>query len=101
MTDEAGDPVGLVMLNRLRQISAAERARTTLVQAACPLPQVPAWHPDEPLSEVIGRLHSGCSEGRALVFDNGRLTRIVPARDVMRTLQWAGLSSASPALRTS
>jgi hypothetical protein len=42
VTDDAGDPVGPVTLNRLRQIPAAERARTTLAQAACPLPQVPA-----------------------------------------------------------
>ena len=101
VTDDAGDPVGPVTLNRLRQIPAAERARTTVAQAACPLPQVPARRPDEPLSDVIGRLHSGCSEGRALVFDNGRLAGIVSARDVMRTLQWAGLSSARAALRTS
>lgn len=100
VTDDAGDPVGLVTLNQLRQIPAAERARTTLAQAACPLSQVPACRPDEPLSDVIGRLHSGCSEGRALVFDNGRLAGILSARDVMRTLQWAGLSSARAALRT-
>src|SRR5690349_20312491 len=67
VTDEAGVPVGLVSLNRLRQIPVAERSRITLAQAACPLSQVPTCRPDELISDVIGRLHSGCSEGRALV----------------------------------
>lgn len=101
MTDEAGVPVGLVTLNRLRQIPVAERSRITLAQAACPLSQVPTCRPDELISDVIGRLHSGCSEGRALVFDNSRLTGILSARDVMRTLQWAGLSLDRAALRMS
>ncbi len=101
VTSEADVPVGLVTLNRLRQIPVAKRPRITLAQAACPLPQVPTCRPDEPISHVIGRLHSGCSGGRALVFDNGRLTGILSARDVMRTLQWAGLSLDRAALRTS
>jgi hypothetical protein len=58
--------VGPVTLNRLRQIPAAERARTTLAQAACPLPQFPARRPDEPLSNdrpVAFRMQRGPGTG--------------------------------------
>jgi 5-methylcytosine-specific restriction protein B len=37
------------------EVFQAERARTTLAQAACPLPQVRACRPDEPLSEMIAQ----------------------------------------------
>lgn len=42
--------------------------------------------PGEPLSDVAGRLQSGCGEGRALVFDDGQLAGVVSARDITRAL---------------
>ena len=88
------------------EVFQAERARTTWRRLPARCPRFPPAAQTSPsvrrsLSEAIGRLHSGCSEGRALVFDNGRLAGIVSARDGMRTLQWAGLSSARAALHTS
>jgi CBS domain-containing protein len=91
ITDQAGHTVGLVTRDQVRNVPAADRGHTTLAQAACPLEQVPSCRTAEPLSDVMERLHAGCAEGRALVFDDGHLAGIISARDITRALRSSGL----------
>ncbi|GAA0516956.1 site-2 protease family protein [Saccharopolyspora thermophila] len=86
-----GSVDGLVSLRRLRSLTAAERERTTLREAACPVDQVPAAEPDEPLADVLPRL-GGFAEGRVLVFTAGRLCGIVSPSDISRSLAEHGAS---------
>jgi Zn-dependent protease/CBS domain-containing protein len=81
-----GETVGLVTVNRINRVPAAERDRTTLRDAACPLPEVARATPDEPVADVLSRLNA-CSEGRALVFDDGQLAGILSQADVSRALE--------------
>lgn len=91
VTDHGGRTVGLVTLNQIGKIPAADRARVTLAQAACPLDQVPSCRAAEPLSDVAGRLDSGRGAGRALVFEDGHLAGIISASDITRALRWSGI----------
>jgi Zn-dependent protease/CBS domain-containing protein len=81
-----GQTVGLVTVQRISQVPAGERARTTLRDAACPLSEVARATPDEPVADVLPRLNA-CSEGRALVFTNGDLAGIVSPADISRALE--------------
>ena len=85
---EAGDgqTVGLVTVHRVNQVPAAERGRTTLGDAACPLSDVARATPDEPVADVLPRLNAN-SENRALVFADGRLAGIVSPADISRALE--------------
>ena len=78
--------MGLVTVRRASQVPAAERGRTTLADAACPLSEVARATPDEPAADVLPRLNA-CSEGRALVFADGHLVGIVSPADISRTLE--------------
>jgi Zn-dependent protease len=93
VTGAAGDVIGLVTLDRISHVPPAERDRVTLWQLVCPVGQVATARPDEPVIEVLGRMPSGCGEGRALVIDDGRLVGMISPEDVMRALQWARLVS--------
>jgi Zn-dependent protease len=85
---EAGDgrTVGLVTVRRVSQVPAAERGRTTLGDAACPLADVARATPDEPVADVLPRLNA-CSDNRALVFADGHLDGIVSPADISRALE--------------
>jgi Zn-dependent protease/CBS domain-containing protein len=85
---EAGDgqTVGLVTVHRVNQVPAAERGRTTLRDAACPLSDVARATPDEPVADVLPRLNAN-SENRALVFTDGHLAGIVSPADISRALE--------------
>jgi Zn-dependent protease/CBS domain-containing protein len=85
---EAGDgqAVGLVTVHRVNQVPAAERGRTTLRDAACPLSDVARATPDEPVADVLPRLNAN-SENRALVFADGHLAGIVSPADISRALE--------------
>jgi Zn-dependent protease/CBS domain-containing protein len=85
---EAGDgqTVGLVTVHRVNQVPAAERGRTTLRDAACPLSDVARATPDEPVADVLPRLNAN-SENRALVFADGHLAGIVSPADISRALE--------------
>jgi Zn-dependent protease/CBS domain-containing protein len=87
-----GETVGLVTLNRINQVPPAERDRTTLRDAACPLSEVARATPDEPVADVLPRLNA-CSDGRALVFADGQLVGIVSPADMSRTLERFSRSS--------
>jgi Zn-dependent protease/predicted transcriptional regulator len=89
-----GQTVGLVTVRRINQVPAADRGRTTLRDVACAMDEVAQATPDEPVSDVLSRL-GGCSEGRALVFADGRLAGIVTPVDINRALQRFGGSGGS------
>jgi CBS domain-containing protein len=81
-----GQTVGLVTMRRINQVPAAERGRTTLRDAACPLSDVARATPDEPVADVLPRLNA-CSDNRALVFAGGHLDGIVSPADISRALE--------------
>jgi Zn-dependent protease len=96
VTDEAGNTVGLVTLDRISRVPPADRDHVTLRQLICPVGQVATARPSEPVTEVLGRMRPGCGKGRALVFDDGHLVGVISPEDVMRALQWARLVSGHP-----
>ena len=86
--------VGLVTLKRINQVPAAARGRTTLLDVACPLPDVARATPAEPVADVLPRLNA-CSEDRALVFTDGHLAGIVSPADISRALERLSRGSGS------
>lgn len=93
---EDGSVGGLVSLRRARSLAAHDRPTTALRDAACPMDRVPTAAPDEPLAAVLPRL-SESTDGRILVFDDGRLVGIVSPSDISRTVAAHGLEIALPA----
>ena len=81
-----GQTVGLVNVHRVNQVHPTERGRVTVRDVACPLSEVAQASPDESVADVLPNLNE-CSEGRALVFDNGHLVGIVSPSDISRVLQ--------------
>ncbi|MEW9549793.1 site-2 protease family protein [Nonomuraea sp. NPDC050783] len=91
-----GSFLGLVTLNRLRQVPPEERVRTRLADIACPPGEVPRAVPDEPLTGLLPRM-SGCADGRAVVLDPaGRLIGLLTPSDISRVIQTAGLHGSDP-----
>jgi CBS domain-containing protein len=84
-----GQTVGLVTVHRINQVPAAERARTPLRDAACPLSDVARATPDEPVADVLPRLNA-CSENRVLVFADGHLAGIVSPTDITHAVERLG-----------
>jgi Zn-dependent protease/predicted transcriptional regulator len=81
-----GQTVGLVTVRRVNQVPSGERGQTTLRDVACPLSDIAQATPDESVADVLPRLNQ-CSEGRALVFDDGHLAGIVAPADISRALE--------------
>jgi Zn-dependent protease/CBS domain-containing protein len=82
---EDGRPVGLVSLDRVRQVPPDQRERTGLREVACEESDLTIASPEEPLTELLPRL-SQCADGRALVVTEGRLVGIVSPSDVNRAM---------------
>jgi Zn-dependent protease/CBS domain-containing protein len=95
LVDGSGELVGLVTLNRLRDVPPGDRAVTRLRDIACPREDVPVVAPDEQLVEVLPRL-AGCSDGRAVVLMGGRVVGVLSPSDVSRTLQLHDLGALDP-----
>jgi CBS domain-containing protein len=74
-----------VTVHRVNQVPADERDRTTLGDVACPLSDVARATPDEPVADVLPRLHAS-SDNRALVFADGHLAGIVSPADISRAV---------------
>ncbi|TDD23680.1 site-2 protease family protein [Nonomuraea diastatica] len=88
--------LGLVTLNRIRQVPPDARAVTRLRDIACPADQVPAARPDEALTDLLTRM-DGCADGRAVVLDPaGRLIGLLTPSDISRLIQTAGLHAGDP-----
>lgn len=88
--DFDGRLAGLVTLARLKAVPPERRGSVRVLDAACPIDQVPRAAPDEPLVDLLARM-AGCSDHRALVFDDGRLVGIVTPTDVHHALEVAHL----------
>jgi Zn-dependent protease len=87
---------GLVTLNRVRAVPPELRATTRLHQIACAPSEVPTARPEEPLVELLERMH-GCADGRAVVVDDAdRVVGVVSASDVARSLQLADIRTFDP-----
>src|SRR5207253_4415421 len=84
--DQAGSLTGLVTLSAVKKVSPDDRPKTAVRQIMCPLDQVPQAARDGAIAELLGRL-GGCSDGRALVVDGGRLVGIVTPTDINRAMQ--------------
>ena len=96
LVDPHGRLTGLVTLNRVRAVPAGERATTRLREIACAPAEVPIARPDEPLTELLERMH-GCADGRAVVVDDaGRVVGVVSPRDVARALELVDLRALDP-----
>ena len=96
LVDPYGRLTGLVTLNRVRAVPPELRAATRLQEIACAPNEVPTARPEEPLVELLERMH-GCADGRAVVVDEaGRVVGVLSASDVARALQLADLRSFDP-----
>jgi Zn-dependent protease/CBS domain-containing protein len=90
---EADRPIGLVTLDRVRQVPYEQRDAVRVRDVACPPQDLVLTSPDEPLTELLPRL-ADCADGRALVVDEGRLVGIISPSDVSRAVQHGALRSA-------
>lgn len=88
-----GQLEGLTTLARVRQVPPHLRRSTRLIDTACPLADVPAAAPDEPVPDLLVRMQRA-PDGRALVVGPDlRLVGIVSPSDVSRYVQLAVLRS--------
>lgn len=98
LVDEWDRFLGMVTLNRIRQVPPRDRPTTRLRDIACPAADVPRARPDEALTELLPRM-SGCADGRAVVLDAGdRLIGLITPSDVSRTIQTIDLRIGTPYL---
>ena len=70
----------------LKKVPPDARAATLIKAITCPLDQVARASPADPVTNLLGA-SDGCSEGRTLVVDNGRLVGIISPSDISRLLQ--------------
>jgi Zn-dependent protease/CBS domain-containing protein len=92
--DESGALTGLLTLAALKNVAPEARATTLIKEVACPLDSVSTVSPADPVTNLID-VSQGCSEGRTLVVENGRLVGIISPSDINMLLQRA-LSGRSP-----
>jgi Zn-dependent protease/CBS domain-containing protein len=98
--DAQGRLSGLLTMAGLKKVDAGARTATLIRDVSCPLDQVPQASPADPVANLLG-LSGGCSEGRTLVIDGGRLVGIISPSDINRLLQrtYSGRGQA-PAVST-
>lgn len=84
--DAAGRLSGLLTLTALKNVAADTRGTTLIKEIICPLDQVSTAGPADPVANLLG-LPEGCSEGRTLVVDGGRLVGIISPSDINRLLR--------------
>ncbi|HEX5594888.1 MAG TPA: site-2 protease family protein [Micromonosporaceae bacterium] len=87
---EDDHPVGLVTLDRVRQVPADQRDATELREVACRSDELVTANPEEELVDLLPRL-SECADGRALVVSDGQLVGIVSPSDISRAVQRSSL----------
>ncbi|RVX45531.1 Zn-dependent protease [Nonomuraea polychroma] len=88
--------VGLVTLNRIREVPPEARETTRLREIACPPEEVPRSTTEEPLTGLLSRM-TGCADGRAVVLDpSGHLVGLLTPSDISRAIQTAGLRGNDP-----
>ena len=84
--DAAGRLSGLLTLAALKNVAPAARSTTLIKEIICPLDKVSAAGSADPITNLLAG-PDGCSEGRTLVVDGGRLVGIVSPSDISRLLQ--------------
>jgi CBS-domain-containing membrane protein len=89
-----GQLSGLLTLAALRQVLPNARPTTLINAIICPLDGVPTVSPRDPATNLLELSDLGCSEGRTLVVDNGRLVGIISPSDINRLLQRSSLGRA-------
>lgn len=92
LVDEDGVLQGMVTLGRLKRVAPEQRPTVALRDVACEPKDIPLVHPDDPLTDLLTRM-DGCTDGRALVFDEERLVGIVSPTDISRAVTVQGLST--------
>jgi len=85
--DAGGRLNGLLTMAALKNVAPDARATTLVKEVICPLESVSTAHPADPVTSLLGVSEAGCSEGRTLVIDGGRLVGIVSPSDINRLLQ--------------
>ena len=84
--DGSGQLSGLLTLAALKNVVPNARATTRIKEIICPLDKVSTARPADPASNLLND-GGGCSEGRTLVVDKGRLVGIISPSDINRLLQ--------------
>jgi CBS-domain-containing membrane protein len=84
--DGEGRLTGLLTLAALKNVAPAARATTLVREVICKLDTVATANPGDPVINLLGG-SDGCSEGRTLVIDGGRLVGIISPSDLSRLLQ--------------
>ena len=84
--DSGGRLSGLLTLAALKNVAPNTRTATLIKDIICPLDRVPTVRPGDPAANVLN-VSEGCSEGRTLVVDDGRLVGIISPSDINRMLQ--------------
>jgi CBS domain-containing protein len=73
-------------MRRVARVPPGERARTRLIDVACPMDAVPVAAPGDPVAGLLARMGAS-PDGRGLVLSDGRLVGIVSPSDVARFVQ--------------
>src|SRR5882672_1513186 len=84
--DSAGRLSGLLTLTALKNVAPDARPTTLIKEVACPLDNVSTVDPADPVANLLSA-SEGCSEGRTLVVEGGRLVGIVSPSDIISLLQ--------------
>jgi Zn-dependent protease/CBS domain-containing protein len=84
-----GSPAGLITFRAAAALPRAAWPSIRVGERMTPLQQVPAVHADDALEEAWASLLTSPLK-RALVLDDGRLTGLLSATDVLRILEAAG-----------
>ena len=84
--DAGGRLSGLLTMAALKNVAPDARASTLIKEVTCPLDKVSTATPADPATNLLN-VSDGCSEGRTLVVDNGRLVGIISPSDVSRLMQ--------------
>ncbi len=86
LTTLDGELRGLATMRRVARVAPSERARTRLIDVACPMDAVPVAAPDDPVADLLARMGAS-PDGRGLVLSDGRLVGIVSPSDVAHFVQ--------------
>ena len=84
--DSGGRLSGLLTLAALKNVAPEARTTTLVKDVACPLDSVSTASPADPVTNLLG-VSDGCSEGRTLAVDGGRLVGIISPSDLSKLLQ--------------
>jgi Zn-dependent protease/CBS domain-containing protein len=84
--DAGGALSGLLTMTALKNVAPDARATTLIKEIICPIDKVSRAGPADPVTNLLG-LPEGCSEGRTLIIDGGRLVGIISPSDINRLLQ--------------